>query len=136
MIYKIYITEDGAPKTGLSPTWNSLYALDGTDKSTSAPSISEVGGGWYKFDVKYGTPPFDVNELVGVIDAGSSLSDYERYVPVNISTRDYALVHLTNKAVWDDNSKYETIYDDNNNAEVKFTLTEAGDTKTRALEQA
>lgn len=131
MIYPLYITESGTPKTGLTPSWNSLQAIDGTDKSASAPTISEVGGGWYKFELTYGTAPFDVAELVGVIDAGSSLVGYERYIPINISLRDYALHHLTNKSMWDDTNKWEIIYDDDGNAELKWSLIEVGDQKIR-----
>ncbi len=133
MIYKIYITESGIPKTGLTPTWNSLFSIDGVDKSADAPTISEVGSGWYKFELSYGTSPFDVAELVGVIDAGSSLSGYERYIPVTITLRDYALYHLTNKAVWDEGSNYEIIYNDDGDPELKFTLTQVGDQKIREI---
>ncbi|HUX30616.1 MAG TPA: hypothetical protein VMV78_08315 [Thiobacillus sp.] len=85
------------PKTGLSPSWESLKAIDGIDKSSSAPSITEIGGGWYKFSLSYGTAPWDVNELVGVIDADGSLLDAQRYIPVCISLRDMAFAFLANK---------------------------------------
>lgn len=134
MIYKIYITESGTPKTGLSPSWNSLRAIDGTDKSSSAPSISEVGGGWYKFELVYGTSPFDVAELVGVIDAGNSLAGYERYIPVNISLRDLAAVKLVNKASYDLVSGVETIRNDNDDGdEVSFTLSQSGNVEYRTI---
>jgi len=132
MIYKLYITEDGAPKTGLTPTWNSLRAIDGTDKSASAPSIDEIGGGWYKFELTYGTAPFDVAELVGVIDAGSSLAGYERYIPVVITLRDLALVRQVNKAVYDTATMTETIYaDDGTTIEAKLDVNESNGTQTR-----
>ena len=133
MIYKIYITEDGIPKTGLTPTWNSLRAIDGTDKSASAPSISEIGGGWYKFELTYGTAPFDVDELVGVIDAGSSLAGYERYMPVVITLRDYALQRLTNKRDYDKSTKIEQVYDDSGTAEIKYTTTESNGLQTTVV---
>ena len=97
MTYKIYIADGLGPKTGLSPSWESLKAIDGIDKSSSAPSITEIGGGWYKFSLSYGTAPWDVNELVGVIDAGGSLLDAQRYIPVCISLRDMAFAFLANK---------------------------------------
>ncbi len=134
MIYKIYITESGMPKTGLSLSWHSLRAIDGTDKLSSAPTISEIGGGWYKFELVYGISPFDVAELVGVIDAGSSLGGYERYIPVNISLRDLAAVKLVNKASYDLASGVETIRNDNDDGdEISFQLSQNGNTEYRAI---
>ncbi|MFQ5495970.1 MAG: hypothetical protein ACE5EX_11380 [Phycisphaerae bacterium] len=132
MTYKVYITDQGQPKTGLSPTWSSLYAADGTDKSGSAPAITVVGGGWYKFEVTYGTAPFDVVELVGVIDAGSALSSYERYIPVTISLRDLALTKLVNKANYDLVTGIETVRNDADDGnELKLTLSQTGDVESR-----
>jgi len=132
MTYKFYVTDNGVPKTGLTPSWSSLKALDGTDKSGSAPTINEIGGGWYKFEVTYGTVPFDVAELVGVIDAGSSLSNYERYVPVTISLRDLALAKLVNKASYDLVTAVEAIRNDADSAdELKLTLSQTGDVEYR-----
>ncbi len=132
MLYKFFVTEDGSPKTGLTPSWSSLYATDGTDKSGSAPSVSEIGGGWYGFSVSYGTAPFDVAELVGVIDAGSSLSAYERYVPVTISLRDLALAKLVNKASYDLYTGVEAIRNDDDDAdELQLTISQTGDVEYR-----
>ncbi len=132
MTYKIYITESGSPKTGLTPTWEYFYAIDGTDKSGSAPSLSEIGGGWYKFEVTYGTSPFDVAELVGVIDAGSSLSNYERYLPVIITLRDLALAKMVNKASYDLVSGVETIRNDGDDGnELQLTLSQTDNVETR-----
>ncbi len=134
MIYKIFITESGIPKTGLTLSWNSLYAIDGTDKSASAPAISEIGGGWYKFELVYGTSPFDVAELVGVIDCGSSLTGNERYVPVNISLRDLAAVKLVNKASYDLASGVETIRNDADDGdEIRFSLSQSGNVEYRTI---
>ena len=132
MIYKIFITEDGTPKTALSPTWESLYAADGTDKSGAAPTISEIGGGWYKFELTFGGDPFNVPELVGVIDAGSSLSNYERYVPVTITLRDLSLAKLVNKASYDLVSAVEAIRNDADTAdELKLTLSQVDNVEYR-----
>ncbi len=134
MIYKIYITESGTPKTSLTPTWASLRSIDGTDKSANAPAISEIGGGFYKFELVYGTSPFDVAELVGVIDAGSSLVGYERYIPVNISLRDLAAVKLVNKASYDLASGVETIRNDADDGdEISFSLSQSGNVEYRTI---
>jgi hypothetical protein len=125
MIYKIFITTDGLPASGLSPVWHSLRTVDGTDKVSAAPAISEIGGGWYMFEVLYGTSPFDVAELVGVIDAGSTLSNYDRYLPVVISVRDLALTKLVNSASYDLVSGVECIRNDADTAdELRIELTQ------------
>ena len=125
--YKIFVAESGVPKTGLSLTWEYLYALDGTDKSASAPTITEVGGGWYKFSVTYGTAPFDVDELVGVIDCSATLGDNERYIPVTLSLRDFAHDRLTNTATYNYSATnpVETIKGDDGADLIKFTLQDA-----------
>ena len=98
-----YVTSGGSPLTGASGQidFESLLTLDGVDKSGSAPSISEVGGGWYKFSVAYGLAPFDAGDLVGLIDADKSgvngLGDVERYIPVEARLDFYALARLVNK---------------------------------------
>ncbi len=98
-----YVARDGQPLTGASAQMNfeSLRTLGGVDKSSSAPAISEIGGGWYKFSVAYGTAPFDSGDLVGVIDADkngtNNLSDTERYIPVEVRLDFYALMRLVNK---------------------------------------
>ncbi len=97
-----YAACGGQPLTGASGemAFESLVTLDGTDKSASAPSISEIGGGWYSFAVAYGTAPFDAGDLVGVIDADkdgtNGLSDAERYIPFEVRLDFYALARLVN----------------------------------------
>jgi hypothetical protein len=117
MLYYVYITQNGEPKTGLSPDFQSLLtAQNGTDKSGSAPTISAVGGGIYKFSVAYGSGPWDVmtEDLVGVIDAdptdAESMNASERYIPVVITLRGLALVRLTHKAEQDKSSGTITVY--------------------------
>lgn len=54
------------PKTGVTPTWESLRNVStGADVSADAPSISEVGGGVYKFQ-----RPSGVHALAAVHCAG------------------------------------------------------------------
>ena len=61
-----YVAKDGGPLTGgaVQMEFESLRTIDGTDKSAGAPSISEIGDGWYKFGMAYGTAPFDAGDLV------------------------------------------------------------------------
>jgi hypothetical protein len=98
-----YVSQDGQPLTGASSEmdFEFLKTLGGTDKSGSAPSISEIGGGWYKFSVAFGAVPFDSGDLVGVIDAdkdgNNQLADAERYIPVEVRLDFYALLRSVNK---------------------------------------
>ena len=135
MIYTVYIEDaTGVPKTGLTPDWEYLYALDGTDKSGSAPAISEIGGGDYSFTVTYGTAPFDVDELVGVVDGGVAAGALNRYVPVTITVRDIGKLRQANKSTYDRGAKVETVYaDDGTTAEATLTISETGGLQTRTL---
>lgn len=82
MIYKVYFAGAGVSKTALTPLWSSLKKTsDGTDY-TPQPAISEIGGGFYKFDIS------PAEDLVGVIDGGASLADIDRYVSVDLSPND------------------------------------------------
>ena len=100
-----YIAKDGEPLTGAAAEmeFENLKTLDGVDKSGTAPAISEVGGGWYKFSATYGTNPFDAGDLIGVIDADkngtNNLANAERYIPVEIRLGFYATKRLTEKTV-------------------------------------
>jgi len=81
--FAVYITELGVPKTGLSPTWSTLTDQDGN--AEAQPSITEIGGGFYKFviDITY-------EEIwMGVVDAGLiTMGNSERYVPVVLKRYD------------------------------------------------
>ncbi len=102
-----YVAKDGSPLGGAASQMNfeSLRATGGADKLSSAPQIIEIGGGWYKFAVAYGEAPFDGGDLVGVIDADSSgansLSNAERYIPVEVRLDFYALMRLVNTMTQD-----------------------------------
>lgn len=136
MIYKLYISSGGVPQMGLSPSWLYLYSIDGEDKLADAPLISEIGGGWYKFEVIFGHEPFTSAELVGVIDAGELLSEFERFVPVNISLRDLAAVKLMNKANYDIASGIEIVRNDSDTEdEIRFKLSQTGDLECRQIIQ-
>jgi len=92
MLYFVYFSDAGVPKTGLTCTWEYLKDEDGSNTSNN-PAFSEVGGGWYSFDIEYGSDsgPWEstgsthLKALLGVIDGGSSLEDIDRYKPVCIN---------------------------------------------------
>ena len=98
-----YVSKGGQPLTGTADEmdFETLKTLNGSDKSASSPMISEIGGGWYKFDTAYGSAPFDSGDLVGVIDADKNgtngLQYSERYIPVEVRLDFYGLARLVNK---------------------------------------
>ena len=98
-----YVSKDGEPLTGAATQmdFESLKTLSGSDKSGDAPTISEIGGGWYKFSVAYGAAPFDAGDLIAVLDVdkngNNNLANAERYIPVEVRLDFYALMRLVNK---------------------------------------
>lgn len=80
MVYSVYFSKAGVPQAGLTPVWLTLQDAITTVSVLSPPAITEIGGGFYKFSITPADP------LVGVIDGGSSLTDPDRYKPVQIQT--------------------------------------------------
>jgi len=135
MFYYVYFSDAGQPKGGLSPTWESLVtAQNGTDKSGSAPTISELGGGWYKFDITFGAGAWDIitEDLAGVIDGGSGLVDIDRYKPVSITLRGLGLARIAHKGVQDKSTGDVDIYaTDGVSKEIKLDMTDSSSAITR-----
>jgi hypothetical protein len=81
--YPIFFTNNGAPATGLTPAATTHKTLAGA--TVSAPTITELGGGFYTF-------PWDSEanaEAAFVFDGGSTLTNPgERYVPVACTKND------------------------------------------------
>ena len=132
-----YVAKDGEALTSASAEmeFESLRALDGTDKSGSAPAISEIGGGWYKFSITYGTAPFDAGDLVGVIDSDkdgdNDLANAERYIPVEVRLDFYALSRLVNKMSQDKLSGDMLIKNDNGDTILRLGITDGESTLDR-----
>ncbi len=132
-----YVAKQGAGLTGAAAQmdFESLLLLDGTDKSASEPTISEIGGGWYKFPVAYGTDPFDAGDLVGVIDADkdgtNGLVSSERYIPVEVRLDFYALERLVNAMSQDKLTGDMLIKDDAGNTILKLDMTDGASTLDR-----
>jgi len=70
-----FYTDDGAPKTGLSPTIRIRKVSDNSLLVTDA-AMAELGDGWYKYD--YGAYDEELDYAVRC-DAGSSLTTADRY---------------------------------------------------------
>ena len=136
MLYYVYFSEAGVPKTQLTPTWNCLKtAGNGTDKSGSAPAISEIGGGWYQFDITFGVEPWDVitEDLVGVIDGGPALADVDRYKPVAITLRGLGLARIAHKGQQNKNTGKVDIYaSDGATKELTLSMSEDTGSLTRS----
>ncbi len=132
-----YVSEDGEPLTGAAAQmdFESLKTLAGTDKSGSAPTISEIGGGWYKFGVAYGTAPFDAGDLMGVVDAdkngNNNLANAERYIPIEVRLDFYALMRLVNKMSQNKSTGDMEIKDSSGNTILEMSIIDGESTLDR-----
>ena len=132
-----YVSNDGEPLTGAAAQmdFEGLKTLTGADKSGSAPTISEIGDGWYKFSVAYGTAPFDTGDLVGVVDAdkngNNSLSNAERYIPIEVRLDFYALMRLVNKMSQNKSTGDMEIKDSSGDTILELSITDGESTLDR-----
>jgi len=132
-----YVSNDGEPLTGAAAQmdFESLKTLAGTDKSGSAPTISEIGNGWYKFSVAYGTVPFDSGDLVGVVDAdkngNNNLANAERYIPIEVRLDFYALMRLVNKMSQNKSTGDMEIKDSSGNTILELSIIDGESTLDR-----
>jgi hypothetical protein len=125
-----YVSKDGTPLTGAAGEMNFEYlkTIDGTDKSSSSPAISEIGGGWYKFNAAYGAAPFDTGDLVGVVDADKNgnnlLANAERYVPVEVRLDFYGLLRSVCRMTQNKLTGDMEIKNSGGNTILKLSITE------------
>ena len=137
IVIPFYVAIDGVPLTGAAAEmeFESLKLHDGTDKSGSAPSISEIGGGWYKFSVAYGTAPFDAGDLVGVIDADkdgdNGLANAERYIPVEVRLEFYGMARLVNEMSQNKTTGDMSVKDGSGNTILVLDMTDGTTTLDR-----
>ena len=140
MLYYVYFSDAGVAKTGLTPSFDSLAtAENSTDKSGSVPTVTEISSsnapGWYKFEITFGTAPWDVTteDLVGMIDGGSTLADIDRYKPIIITKRGLGLARIAHKGVQNKSTGDITIYaQDDSTAEIKLDMTDGASDITRS----
>jgi hypothetical protein len=82
MIYVVFFSNAGAPATGLTPTIGVYKKVsDGTDV-TPAPTVSELGGGFYKFTAA------PAEALVVRMNGGGTLADADKYKVMQITPHD------------------------------------------------
>lgn len=155
MLYYVYFSDAGTPKTGLYPTFITLKTAgvsSGTgsatvisgfvDKSGDAYNdtpIAEIGGGWYAFDITFGEHPWDTTEqdLVGVIDGGNTLDAVDRYKPVVISLRGLALARIAHAGIQEKQTGDVYICKtDGTTHELKLDMTDTGTEITRDIKKA
>lgn len=106
MLYKLYFTNNGLPQTGLSPTWYFFLKVSDGTAYTPQPTITEIGGGFYKFSI---TPTEDV---VGVMDGGTTLtSASDRYTFVSLSPNDTNMTMIANIKSATDTINWQNITD-------------------------
>ena len=75
----VFFSNAGAPATGLTPTIGVYKKVSDATDVTPAPTVSEIGGGFYKFTA---TP---AEALVVRMNGGGSLSDADKYKVMQIT---------------------------------------------------
>jgi hypothetical protein len=132
-----YVSKDGEPLADAAAQmdFENLTTLACVDKSSSAPTISEIGAGWYKFCVAYGTVPFDAGDLVGVVDADkdgeNNLANAERYIPIEVRLDFYGMMRLVNKMSQDKITGDMAIKDSSDNTILKLGIADGESTLER-----
>jgi len=113
-----YFSEAGVAKTGLTPSIT-IRILDGTVK-VNAQSMTEVAGGFYKYD--FTTYDEDEDYLISV-DGGSSLTDQDRYLANTNETAGIGNILKIEKNKWEIVRDQLIFYDDDGTTELyKFNL--------------
>jgi hypothetical protein len=85
MIYVVFFSNAGAPATGLAPTIGVYKKVSDATDVTPAPTVSEIGGGFYKFSA---TP---AEALVVRMNGGGSLAEADKYKVMQITPNDAGL---------------------------------------------
>lgn len=76
MWLKVYFAENGSPKALLSPTVD-VYRDSDAVKVVNAQAMTEIGGGFYKYDFSTYNPEQSYCYVVDSV----TLTGYERYAP-------------------------------------------------------
>lgn len=101
-----YFSENGVPKTGLTPEIT-VTKLDGTI-TVNAQTMTEVSNGFYKYN--YSTYDEDEDYLISV-DGGSSLNDRDRYLANTNETAGVGNILKIEKGNWKIQGKQMIFYD-------------------------
>lgn len=102
-----FFTENGIPKTGLSPTIDA-WTLDGTQVVT-AQAMTEVAGGFYYYDFT----TYDEEEDYCIrADGTASLTGEDRYVYSSNETAGVGKILKIEKNKWEIKRNQMIFYDD------------------------
>jgi len=82
MIYVVFFSNAGVPATGLSPTIGVYKKVSDATDVTPAPTVSEIGEGFYKFTATPG------EALVVRMNGGGNLVDADKYKVMQITPHD------------------------------------------------
>ena len=79
MIYVVFFSNAGVPATGLTPTIGVYKKVSDATDVTPVPTVSEIGGGFYKFSAS------PAEALVVRMNGGGSLADADKYKVMQIT---------------------------------------------------
>ena len=102
-----FFTENGDPKTGLTPTM-SVWKVDGTNV-VNAQTMTEIAGGFYYYDF---TTYDETLEYCMRADGGVTLSNNDRYTFSTNETAGVSDILKIEKNKWSIISNQLIIYDD------------------------
>ena len=85
MIYVVFFSNAGVPATGLTPAIGVYKKVSDATDVTPAPTVSEIGGGFYKFTAS------PAEAMVVRMNGGGSLSDGDKYKVMQITPNDACL---------------------------------------------
>jgi hypothetical protein len=83
MNYVVYFSDGGSPKAGLSPTVDIYIKVSDGSSAGTAPTVSELSGGFYKFAA---TPTENI--LIRVDSEDTDMADIDRYKVMQITQFD------------------------------------------------
>lgn len=107
MLIISFFTEEGTPKTGLSPTLD-VWTVDGSQVVT-AQAMTEIAGGFYKYDFS----TYDENEDYCMrADGTSSLTGSDRYLYSTNETGGVGNILKVEKNKWEIKGNQMIFYDD------------------------
>ena len=88
--YTFYVENNAQVETGLTPTITTIIDIVDGASYSSAPTVTELSGGFYKFDFIWTTSTSSVGYLLK-IDTGDLATNNEstRYITMRIEPTDY-----------------------------------------------
>jgi hypothetical protein len=90
VIYTFYVENNAVPESSLTPTIIKMIDIEDGSQTSSAPLVSELSDGFYKFAYTWSTSSSAVGYLIK-IDTGDleSNNDATRYITMRIEPNDY-----------------------------------------------